>query len=498
MPTQAATPTTDPSILPTDAATLPVLAATPTLGISGSALGPEVSFWAGDHPMPTTFIPNPDPIFPADTARVTVWVPYHNMLPGMRVRREWVRNNEAWLTIEDTWRGAQGDGITALVIENQHGALASGEYQLSMYLADVPQGAPQRFTIAAPADAPAPLIDLRGIGITEQDGERAAIVRDWGSILIEHPSGATTPVITANWITGMAWFPDGRHLVYVDRLPERSATDPTDAPSQLYVVNVSSGETTLIGRADEYFTTPEVNEAGNLVLVRGGSGYSEACLYDESVGIIRLDDDMNRVDVIALTNFAGLPAYDPGGLNVVSTPHWVSPTAFQVELYFDCLASGQNGIYQFDVDVRHASLIAVNSGGPDDNISPTFTNITFTPSPDAPQPYVGQAVFPLSTSRVFALISYINMRDGLIVRREWYQNGKLWVEREEVWDTLKYGTQGVLDDVSIFSEGGGFRVGTYELRLFINGVPQFEAFTDFELRSFVIQGDLTPTPAPTP
>src|SRR5262245_11520978 len=52
------TPTVEGALSPTVTVTVPIGAITPTMPISGSALGPEVSFWAGDQPVPTMFIPN--------------------------------------------------------------------------------------------------------------------------------------------------------------------------------------------------------------------------------------------------------------------------------------------------------------------------------------------------------------------------------------------------------------------------------------------------------
>jgi hypothetical protein len=73
---------------------------------------------------------------------------------------------------------------------------------------------------------------------------------------------------------------------------------------------------------------------------------------------------------------------------------------------------------------------------------------------------------------VYAIWDYQNMRDGLTVRREWYWDGQPWITREEPWDFEKYGANGTIRDISIFDNETGLNSGVYQLRLYIDNVPQ--------------------------
>jgi hypothetical protein len=61
------------------------------------------------------------------------------------------------------------------------------------------------------------------------------------------------------------------------------------------------------------------------------------------------------------------------------------------------------------------------------------------------------------------------------MRREWYHNGELWLQRDTPWDFAKYGKDGVMSDISIYDFDAGLGPGKYELRLYINNQPQFNS-----------------------
>lgn len=104
--------------------------------------------------------------------------------------------------------------------------------------------------------------------------------------------------------------------------------------------------------------------------------------------------------------------------------------------------------------------------GPND---PMFFGAFFALDPvDAPI----QGLFPEKTKQVFAIWNYINMREDLTVKREWYLNGQLWLTREDPWEFAKYGASGTIRDISVYDFDAGLEGGVYQLRLYINNVPQ--------------------------
>jgi hypothetical protein len=117
-------------------------------------------------------------------------------------------------------------------------------------------------------------------------------------------------------------------------------------------------------------------------------------------------------------------------------------------------------------------LLDLSSEGqlPTPNAAPYFgPAIYFATSPEMAG---SRAIFPYGTPEIFALWPYRNMREGLTIRREWYLDGYLWLEREEPWDFAKYGAEGILTDISIYDFDQGLESGRYQLRLFINGNEQ--------------------------
>lgn len=62
------------------------------------------------------------------------------------------------------------------------------------------------------------------------------------------------------------------------------------------------------------------------------------------------------------------------------------------------------------------------------------------------------------------------MKEGMLVRREWYRHGELWIEREEEWDFAKYGAEGTMYDISIYDFVNGIDPGYYTLSLYVDDV----------------------------
>jgi Tol biopolymer transport system component len=104
------------------------------------------------------------------------------------------------------------------------------------------------------------------------------------------------------------------------------------------------------------------------------------------------------------------------------------------------------------------------------DLEPSFArDVYFATSPEMTQ---SQSVFPYGTPQIFAIWSYSNMREGLIIRREWYLDEGMWLVHEEPWDFSEYGANGVIKDISIYDFDNGLEPGTYQLRLYIDGQEQ--------------------------
>ncbi len=119
---------------------------------------------------------------------------------------------------------------------------------------------------------------------------------------------------------------------------------------------------------------------------------------------------------------------------------------------------------------------------------PTFSNVAFyrTSVKPANCGEEDQHIFPARILQVHSHWDYANMRAGLIIRREWYSNGTLWAKYEEPWDFAKYGAKGTIKDMPIYDFDAGLAPGNYELRLYIDGQPQFDAASPI---GFVVDKD---------
>lgn len=118
-------------------------------------------------------------------------------------------------------------------------------------------------------------------------------------------------------------------------------------------------------------------------------------------------------------------------------------------------------------------------------IPPSFSpTITFAETADIA---AGTRSFHGGVTRIYALWQYFNMSEALLVRRDWYRDGELWITKSERWSVAKYGRDGTMKDVSIYDLQDGLPSGHYELQLYINDVPQFGSADDPALRSFDIE-----------
>lgn len=92
--------------------------------------------------------------------------------------------------------------------------------------------------------------------------------------------------------------------------------------------------------------------------------------------------------------------------------------------------------------------------------------IQFTDNADA---LIGGFAFAEGIEEIWAIWQYANMREGLSVRRVWYLDGEVWIDRTVEWDFAKYGASGSVRDVSIFDHDAGLPAGEYKLELYIDG-----------------------------
>lgn len=108
---------------------------------------------------------------------------------------------------------------------------------------------------------------------------------------------------------------------------------------------------------------------------------------------------------------------------------------------------------------------------------------------DQPSTVSQNTAFPAGVEEIWAIWNYANMRDGVTVRRVWYKDGEVWVEREEKWNFAKYGANGTVTDISIYDRDHGLEPGKYELHLYIDGKEQYVSPSEGPASFLIYAGD---------
>lgn len=117
--------------------------------------------------------------------------------------------------------------------------------------------------------------------------------------------------------------------------------------------------------------------------------------------------------------------------------------------------------------------------------APGFSHtIDFATTADASMGTHGFYQVYQATKQVYAIWTYSNMAAGLTVRRDLYRDNAPVDTRQGPWDFEQCGASGTIIEVAISDPLNGLPDGRYELRLYINGEPQFTPLEDPSLRGF--------------
>jgi hypothetical protein len=160
-------------------------------------------------------------------------------------------------------------------------------------------------------------------------------------------------------------------------------------------------------------------------------------------------------------------------------------------------------------DIPHLSPTSTPVESEESTINPTEYSTSPTPTPSTPwfspvisfslepDPQKTQRVFPSGIQQIFAIWDYANMKDGLVIRKEWYKDEDLIQAQESKWDFQRYGSKGTISDISINDFESGLNPGLYSLRLYIDG--QEQTLTTLKGQaSFRIVREISPSPVTAP
>jgi hypothetical protein len=105
------------------------------------------------------------------------------------------------------------------------------------------------------------------------------------------------------------------------------------------------------------------------------------------------------------------------------------------------------------------------------NVQTQLYDLTFSTTPDGP----AMTYFPAGTQQIYARFSYVNVPAGVQLARDWYNNGQLFIQRAEVWDSGAWGAAGRLTSISIFDFREGLTPGYYFVRIYVNPLEAYPA-----------------------
>ena len=181
-----------------------------------------------------------------------------------------------------------------------------------------------------------------------------ALIRDRGTLIIQDKGGQQRELVTSDEISSLAWFPDGRYIVYSERDPAQPVVKRQDT---LWIVNVETEEGHQVGTGYD----PRVSPDGRHVAVLSGILWGDACHVGYDVAILELDAAMQVVARHDQDDFAGVPEEDTSESIYPVEFSWQSDTQLVVVLAWACSDVGRS-TYVLDL----ATLEAKRIGGEQD------------------------------------------------------------------------------------------------------------------------------------
>jgi hypothetical protein len=293
-------------------------------------------------------------IFPAKTKRIYVVWEYLNMRDGMIVRRDWYYNDGLWITREEPWDfakyGASGTMRDISVYELQSGLL-SGDYRFELYIDSQPQ------PIFGGLNWPTFTISQNEFSAqaVSPNGSRVAFVHDRPLLSVVDQSGTLQEMYSGTEITNLAWLPDSKHLIFVDRDRSQQNEAGMGILDDLWIINVETGQSLLLyqdnGPLLKQLLVSSRPDGTYFVAAVEGSDYADACLVDARVVIFEINQEFEASSRYVHEDFTGFPS----GPDMFAYPsdqgQWLSHSQFKVPLDFTCTTDTTlKGFYIFNLD----------------------------------------------------------------------------------------------------------------------------------------------------
>jgi len=309
----------------------------------------------GNSPNDGTF----QSLYLAGTKQVfSIW-DYENMRDGLIIRREWYLDGKLWLKREELWDfskyGANGTVRDISIYDLDYG-LPSGSYQLRLFIDNVQQ--PIGSNSKTPVDTWVSFTILSDeayyAGFLSPDSEWSAKIVGQKSLIVHDSSGSSSELFVGREIPYLAWLPDSRHILFVDRdRSDQQGETNLGIRDDLWIVEIDGIEPHLLYRSHSTLgggvgLLPSSD--GRYVAVIEGSGYADACSVDSRLVFFELGGDFQSARPIRQEHFTDIPSASDGVVYPIEDGMWQTSTEFLVTLRGTCsIDLSEMGLYLFDV-----------------------------------------------------------------------------------------------------------------------------------------------------
>lgn len=143
-----------------------------------------------------------------------------------------------------------------------------------------------------PAPTVTPTWEVPEDALLAPDGRRYAVVRGGGLLYSGSDDGSLFEVASAEEISDLGWFPDSRHLIYVDRVPSDSTL--ATLRDRLWIADLEQQETHAVGPGFGPLLSPD----GRYLAFLHGERAGDACIVAYGLGIVELNEQFVPVALI--------------------------------------------------------------------------------------------------------------------------------------------------------------------------------------------------------
>ena len=315
-------------------------------------------------------------VFPQGTRTIYAMWAYAHMRDGLTIRVEWnyfdvsTYEEEVKRTRMEIWSVAKY-GASGMILDealSDANGLGPGMYDVSLSIDGLTSWDPECDWVVE-----FEVVDTDPVGpVTSPDGARTALVERPGTIIVRESNGVSQPILVTDEISGLAWMPDGLHLVYSerDRSEQIMGAGSIGRRDSLWILDVATGGRIQVATADENLHDPRVSPDGRYVAAVTGSGWGDACLMDLGLAILELDPEYKRLDLHTDRDFTGLlESTEDAFVFPVAQPDlpvpgiWLNDTQLDVGLDWTCVPGNPAGVYRLDLSRLQATKVADLTGG---------------------------------------------------------------------------------------------------------------------------------------